>query len=70
MMVIRTTRTLGRQVVRRTLDDGYDVQCLVSPRHADADFLHDWDATVVNDAKAFSSTAFVNKLKTVLGCVA
>nr|GEZ44041.1 beta-tubulin [Tanacetum cinerariifolium] len=46
--LVRTTGTLGRQVVRRKLDEGYDVQCLVSPRPADADFLHDWDAIVVN----------------------
>ncbi|GKD74851.1 hypothetical protein Tco_1333133 [Tanacetum coccineum] len=39
---------LGRQVVRRTLDEGYDVRCLASPRPANVDFLHDWDATVVN----------------------
>ncbi|GJT13696.1 hypothetical protein Tco_0860738 [Tanacetum coccineum] len=35
-------------VVRRTLDEGYDVRCLASPRPANVDFLHDWDATVVN----------------------
>ncbi|GJR75908.1 probable UDP-N-acetylglucosamine--peptide N-acetylglucosaminyltransferase SPINDLY isoform X1 [Tanacetum coccineum] len=48
MMVIEATGTLGRQVVGRILDEGYDVQCLVSPRPPRADFLHDWDATFVN----------------------
>jgi hypothetical protein len=35
-------------VVRKALDEGYDVRCLVRPRPAPADFLRDWGATVVN----------------------
>lgn len=37
-----------RQVVRRALDERYEVRCLVKPGFAPAGFLYDWGATVVS----------------------
>merc|ERR1712176_323280 len=48
MLVVGATGTLGRQVVKKALDDGYEVRCLVRARERPADFLRDWGAIVVN----------------------
>ena len=48
ILVLGGTGTLGRQVVRKALDDGYDVRCIVRPRPYPADFLRDWGVVVVN----------------------
>jgi len=45
--IVGGTGTLGRQITRKALDDGFDVRVFVRPRERPADFIRDWGATTV-----------------------